>query len=121
VRREGEQGLSVTRRGRISRRDFLTGALSGRKGAAEDPHARRPPHDPGRDFDRYPLGRNEEVATRGGLAAPERTPETPETPEWERNLADAIEQLNDLTGIEEPQNGCMHIEEGDRHATQDAT
>ena len=90
------------RRERISRRDFLTGALRGRNGAAEDPSARRPPHSPGRDFDRYPLGRDEEVATRGGLAAPERTHETPES---ERNLAGAIEQLNDLTGIEEPQNG----------------
>ena len=102
MRREGEQGLSVGWRGRISRRDFLTGALRGRNDAAKDPSARRSPHGPGRDFDRYPLGRNEEVAPRGGLAAPERTPETPER---ERNLAGAIEQLNDLTGIEEPQNG----------------
>jgi hypothetical protein len=89
----------VARRGHISRRVFLKGALSGRNGAAEDPRARRPSQSPGRDFDRYPLGRNEEVAPRGGLAAPKRTPETPE---WERTLADAIEQLNDLTGIEEP-------------------
>jgi hypothetical protein len=89
----------VGRRGRISRRDFLTGAHRGRNGATEDPRARRLPHDPGRDCDRYPLGRDEEIATRGDRAAPERTPDTPE---WERTLADAIEQLNDLTGIEEP-------------------
>ena len=94
--------MSVGRRGRISRRGFLTGAFRDRNGAAEDPRAPRRPHGPGRDFDRYPLGRDEEVATRGGLAAPERTPETPE---WERNLAGAIEKLNDLTGIEEPRNG----------------
>jgi hypothetical protein len=89
----------VSRRGRISRREFLTGALRGRGGAAEDPRARRPPRGFRRDFDRYPLGRNEEAASRGDLAAPERTPETPEC---EHNLAGIIEQMNDLTGIEEP-------------------
>jgi hypothetical protein len=114
VRGEGEQGLSVARRGHISRRGFLMGAFRDRSGGAEDGRARRPPHDPGRDFGRYPLGSNEEPATRGGLAAPERTSETPER---ERNLAEVIEQLNDLTGIDESRDGYMHPEEGDRHAT----
>ncbi|HEY5656385.1 MAG TPA: hypothetical protein VIY27_01215 [Myxococcota bacterium] len=91
--------MSVDPRGRISRRDFLRGALRERNGAARDPRAGRPAHGLDRDFDRYPLGHNEEPGPRGSLAAPEHTTEIPER---ESALARVIEQLNDLTGIEEP-------------------
>jgi len=97
----GAQGLNVTRRAAISRRQFLTGAFRRRGVAASETGAISAAH---RDIaeqkpdERDRFGWNKELRTGRDFAPPETAPQIPD---WDNGIDRVLAELEDLKGIED--------------------
>jgi hypothetical protein len=101
VRGPGAQGLNVTRRAAISRRQFLTGAFRRRDVAVSRPGASstlRGDLGQGKPGERDRYGWNEERQFGRDFAAPETAPRIPD---WDSGIDGVLAEMEDLKGIED--------------------
>jgi hypothetical protein len=101
VRSQGAEGLSVTRRAKINRRQFLTGAFRGRDVALSKTGVTSAlPRDlaQGKLGDHHRFDWEDEPQIGRDFTAPETGPQDPG---WDDGIDSVLEEMENLKGIED--------------------
>jgi hypothetical protein len=101
MRSQSAEGLSVTRKAKISRRQFLTGAFRerdvelSRTGATSAPHRDLAQ---GKLGDHHRFGWEDEPQIGRNFTAPETAPQIPD---WDDGIESVLEEMENMKGIED--------------------